>query len=45
MTPRDAIFAGSTYLVVGRPISGSSDPALAAENIQREVEQALAELA
>ncbi len=44
MTPRDAILAGSTYLVVGRPITSAADPAKAAEKIQLEVDQALADL-
>lgn len=43
MTPRDAILAGSTYLVVGRPITGSADPAKTARSIQDEVDEALAE--
>lgn len=43
MTPRDAILAGSTYLVIGRPITGSADPAKIARSIQDEVDEALAE--
>ena len=41
MTPAEAIAAGSTYLVVGRPITGAVDPAAAAAAIQAEVSAAL----
>ena len=37
MTPAQAIVAGSTYLVVGRPITASKDPAAAAAAIQAEI--------
>ncbi len=40
MTPAAAIRAGSDYLVVGRPITGVSDPKSAAEAIVGEVAQA-----
>jgi orotidine-5'-phosphate decarboxylase len=40
MTPAAAIKAGSDYLVVGRPITGVSDPRAAAEAIVEEVAQA-----
>lgn len=41
MTPAEAIAAGSTYLVIGRPITGAADPAAAAIAIQAEVDAAL----
>src|SRR5271166_3163959 len=42
VTPRDAISAGATYLVVGRPILDAPNPAKAAEEIVRDIEQAAA---
>jgi orotidine-5'-phosphate decarboxylase len=33
MTPRDAIDAGSTYVVIGRPITQASNPTFAAAEI------------
>jgi orotidine-5'-phosphate decarboxylase len=42
MGPGDAIKAGSTYLVVGRPIIAAPDPRAAAEAIGAEIRQALA---
>ena len=40
MTPGEAIRAGATYLVVGRPITGAADPLAAAEAIAAEMEVA-----
>ena len=37
MTPRQAIDAGATHLVVGRPIVAAPDPALAARAILSEM--------
>lgn len=37
MTPRDAALAGSSYIVVGRPILQAPDPAAAATEIQAEL--------
>lgn len=41
MTPAEAINAGSSYLVVGRPITGAQDPRAAAVAIQGEVASTL----
>ena len=41
MTPFQAIQDGADYLVVGRPIRTASDPATAAESIQKEIARAL----
>src|SRR5271165_4618353 len=40
VTPRDAIAAGATYLVVGRPILDAADPAKVAAGIVKEIETA-----
>lgn len=37
VTPRQAIAAGATYIVVGRPITGAADPASAAAGILAEL--------
>jgi orotidine-5'-phosphate decarboxylase len=42
LTPKEAIAAGSTYLVVGRPILQAPEPAKSAESIVREIEEAMA---
>jgi orotidine-5'-phosphate decarboxylase len=41
-TPASAIRAGADYVVIGRPITGTADPAAAADAIAEEVEKALA---
>ena len=41
-TPADALCAGASYLVVGRPITRAPEPAKAAEAILREMAQAIA---
>lgn len=38
-TPQAAIAAGASYLVVGRPITGASDPVAAAQQIVSEMER------
>jgi orotidine-5'-phosphate decarboxylase len=37
MTPADAIRAGSSYLVIGRPVTGAPDPRAAARQIADEL--------
>jgi orotidine-5'-phosphate decarboxylase len=37
MTPSEAIQAGSTYLVIGRPITQAENPLLALESIEKEI--------
>lgn len=41
VTPTDAILSGVDYMIVGRPITGASDPKAAAEVIVHEIEEAL----
>jgi orotidine-5'-phosphate decarboxylase len=40
VTPREAVRAGSNYLVIGRPITGAGDPAATLESIRRSLEEA-----
>jgi orotidine-5'-phosphate decarboxylase len=41
LTPKQAIIAGSDYLVIGRPITQASDPLKALEAIEEEVKEAM----
>jgi orotidine-5'-phosphate decarboxylase len=43
-TPASAVRSGADYLVIGRPITGASDPAAAADAIAAEMENALLSL-
>ncbi|MFN8003763.1 MAG: orotidine-5'-phosphate decarboxylase [Acidobacteriota bacterium] len=43
MTPADALRAGTTYLVIGRPITAAADPADAAQKILEEIEPVIAQ--
>jgi len=43
VTPARAISSGADYLVVGRPIRDAADPRAAAEAIQSEIRQAIAD--
>ena len=40
-TPYEAVAAGASHIVVGRPITGAKNPAQAAQEIVREIESAL----
>ncbi len=40
VTPAEAVRSGATHIVVGRPITGSKDPAAAARAIQQEINAA-----
>lgn len=42
MTPADAIIAGSSYLVIGRPITAATEPAAVLDMINEEVSKAVA---
>jgi len=42
-TPYEAIKAGADYIVVGRPIRLSDDPAMAAQKVVEEIQQGLAD--
>ncbi len=42
LSPRDALAAGSDYLVIGRPIRDAADPRAAALAIQQDIAEALA---
>jgi orotidine-5'-phosphate decarboxylase len=39
MTPGEAVRAGATYLVIGRPIIAAEDPIAAAQRILSEIAQ------
>jgi orotidine-5'-phosphate decarboxylase len=41
VTPADAIRAGASYLVVGRPITGAGDPKAAARAIAQQIESSI----
>ncbi len=44
-TAREAILAGADYLIIGRPICDSPDPLATVKKFNREVEEALTEMA
>lgn len=43
MTPRDAVLAGSDYLVIGRPITQAADPSAVLKTINSEIYKVLAD--
>jgi orotidine-5'-phosphate decarboxylase len=45
VTPANAVKGGADYLVIGRPIYEAADPAEAVRRIQKEIEEAEAEMA
>ena len=42
VTPREAVKLGANYLVIGRPITGSPDPAATLQSIRDSLDEALA---
>ena len=42
VTPREAVRLGADYLVIGRPITGSADPAATLQSIRDSLDEALA---
>jgi len=42
VTPREAVRLGAHYLVIGRPITGSPDPAATLQSIRDSLDEALA---
>jgi len=44
VTVRDAFLNGADYVVIGRPIQKAADPLQTAEEMQRQIQEALDEL-